>query len=64
MQFGYHNHWFEFLPVNGKLPYDELLKDCDAKPGEDGNGSLLDYRGRLRSLKYFDLIPDASRWST
>jgi sugar phosphate isomerase/epimerase len=31
MQFAYHNHWFEFLPVNGKLPYDELLKLCDAK---------------------------------
>lgn len=31
MQFGYHNHWFEFLPTNGKLPYDELLKDCDPK---------------------------------
>lgn len=30
IQFGYHNHWFEFLPVNGKLPYDELLADCDA----------------------------------
>jgi sugar phosphate isomerase/epimerase len=30
MQFGYHNHWFEFLPIDGKLPYDELLKDCDA----------------------------------
>jgi sugar phosphate isomerase/epimerase len=30
MQFGYHNHWFEFLPVDGKLPYDELLKLCDA----------------------------------
>ena len=29
MQFGYHNHWFEFLPIDGKLPYDELLKDCD-----------------------------------
>lgn len=29
MQFGYHNHWFEFLPTNGKLPYDELLKDCN-----------------------------------
>jgi sugar phosphate isomerase/epimerase len=29
MQFGYHNHWFEFLPVDGKLPYDELLKLCD-----------------------------------
>ena len=30
MQFAYHNHWFEFLPVNGKLPYDELLQLCDA----------------------------------
>jgi len=31
IQFAYHNHWFEFLPTNGKLPYDDLLKDCDAK---------------------------------
>jgi sugar phosphate isomerase/epimerase len=30
-QFGYHNHWFEFLPVDGKLPYDVLLEQCDAK---------------------------------
>jgi sugar phosphate isomerase/epimerase len=30
IQFAYHNHWFEFLPVNGKLPYDELLAMCDA----------------------------------
>jgi sugar phosphate isomerase/epimerase len=30
IQFAYHNHWFEFLPVNGKLPYDELLRQCDA----------------------------------
>jgi sugar phosphate isomerase/epimerase len=29
-QFGYHNHWFEFLPVAGKLPYDILLQGCDA----------------------------------
>jgi sugar phosphate isomerase/epimerase len=29
IQLGYHNHWFEFLPVDGKLPYDELLADCD-----------------------------------
>jgi len=29
MQFGYHNHWFEFLPTNGVLPYDQLLKLCD-----------------------------------
>ena len=30
MQFAYHNHWFEFLPTDGKLPYDELLRLCDA----------------------------------
>lgn len=30
-QFGYHNHWFEFLPVDGMLPYDLLLKECDPK---------------------------------
>jgi sugar phosphate isomerase/epimerase len=30
IQFAYHNHWFEFLPVNGKLPYDMLLEQCDA----------------------------------
>jgi sugar phosphate isomerase/epimerase len=29
IQFAYHNHWFEFLPVNGKLPYDTLLALCD-----------------------------------
>jgi sugar phosphate isomerase/epimerase len=29
IQFAYHNHWFEFLPVNGKLPYDMLLERCD-----------------------------------
>ena len=31
IQFAYHNHWFEFLPVNGKLPYDLLLAACDPK---------------------------------
>ena len=29
VQFGYHNHWFEFLPTNGVLPYDELLRLSD-----------------------------------
>ena len=29
IQFAYHNHWFEFLPVNGKLPFDLLLTECD-----------------------------------
>jgi sugar phosphate isomerase/epimerase len=29
IQFAYHNHWFEFTPVDGKLPYDILLEQCD-----------------------------------
>jgi sugar phosphate isomerase/epimerase len=29
IQLAYHNHWFEFLPVDGKLPYDLLLEACD-----------------------------------
>jgi sugar phosphate isomerase/epimerase len=29
IQFAYHNHWFEFLPVDGKLPYDIILQQCD-----------------------------------
>jgi sugar phosphate isomerase/epimerase len=30
IQFAYHNHNFEFAPVDGKLPYDILLEQCDA----------------------------------
>lgn len=27
--FGYHNHWVEFKPVDGKVPYEELLSVCE-----------------------------------
>jgi sugar phosphate isomerase/epimerase len=27
--FGYHNHWTEFVPVDGKVPYEELLALCE-----------------------------------
>jgi sugar phosphate isomerase/epimerase len=29
IQFGYHNHDFEFVPVEGRLPYDVLLESTD-----------------------------------
>ncbi|MES2394006.1 MAG: TIM barrel protein [Acidobacteriota bacterium] len=29
MRFGYHNHTGEFAPVDGKVPYMELLRLCD-----------------------------------
>lgn len=31
IQFAYHNHVIEFKPVDGQLPYDILLKECDPK---------------------------------
>jgi sugar phosphate isomerase/epimerase len=31
IQFAYHNHHFEFLPVGGTTPYDILLEACDPK---------------------------------
>jgi sugar phosphate isomerase/epimerase len=31
LQFAYHNHDFEFAPVEGKLPYDVLLAETDPK---------------------------------
>jgi len=32
IQFAYHNHEYEFRPMaDGSLPYDLLLKECDAK---------------------------------
>jgi sugar phosphate isomerase/epimerase len=27
--FGYHNHWSEFVPVDGKVPFEELLRLCE-----------------------------------
>src|SRR5215204_1739150 len=29
IQFAYHNHHFEFLPIDGKQPFDLLLEQCD-----------------------------------
>jgi sugar phosphate isomerase/epimerase len=55
IQFAYHNHWFEFYPVNGKRPYDFLLDQCDpdlVKMEMDlcwievGGGDPLDYFNR------------------
>lgn len=29
MSFGYHNHWVEFRPVDGQIPYEVLLSSCE-----------------------------------
>jgi sugar phosphate isomerase/epimerase len=57
IQFAYHNHWFEFLPVNGKLPYDTLLELCDPKLVKmELDLCWITVAGK-DPLKYFDRYP-------
>jgi sugar phosphate isomerase/epimerase len=57
IQFAYHNHWFEFLPVNGKLPYDELLTLCDKNLVKMELDLCWITVGGSDPLKYFDRYP-------
>jgi sugar phosphate isomerase/epimerase len=56
IQFGYHNHMYEFIPVGGQIPYDQLIAQTD--PGlvvmemdvfwlRSGGGDPLDYFARF-----------------
>lgn len=57
IQFGYHNHWFEFLPVNGKLPYDQLLADCDPNLVKMELDLCWITAGGSDPVKYFEKYP-------
>ena len=57
MQFGYHNHWFEFLPTDGKLPYDELLQLCDANLVKMEMDLCWISTTHTDPLKYFEKYP-------
>ena len=57
MQFAYHNHWFEFLPVDGKLPYDALLKECDGNLVKMEMDLCWITAAGSDPLKYFNLYP-------
>jgi sugar phosphate isomerase/epimerase len=57
IQFAYHNDWFEFLPVNGKLPYDLLLTDCDPNLVKMELDLCWITVGGQDPLKYFDRYP-------
>src|SRR5208337_3156393 len=57
IQFAYHNHWFEFLPVNGKLPYDMLLTLCDNDLVKMEMDLCWITVGGGDPLKYFDRYP-------
>jgi len=57
IQFAYHNHWFEFLPVNGKLPYDTLLTLCDPDLVKMELDLCWITVAGADPLKYFDRYP-------
>ena len=73
--FGYHNHWVEFQPVDGKVPYEVLLELCDPDKttfemdcgwvkvaGQDPVALMKKYPHRFSMLhvKDFHLPPDIS----
>ncbi len=69
IQFGYHNHNFEFLPTNGMVPYyDIFMKEMDAdlitmeldcfwsvKAGQDPVKMFDKYPGRFQLLHFKDM---------
>ena len=57
IQFAYHNHWFEFLPVNGKLPYDLLLTEYDPNLVKMELDLCWITVGGQDPLRYFDRYP-------
>jgi sugar phosphate isomerase/epimerase len=56
-QFAYHNHWFEYVPVDGKLPYDILLENSDPKLVKMELDLCWIAVGRQDPIKYFDKYP-------
>ncbi len=48
INFGYHNHWLEFQPVDGKVPYETLLTGCD--PDKTTFEMDLGWSSRLQAM--------------
>lgn len=80
IQFAYHNHHFEFVPVDGQMPLETLLKECDpalvkieldlcwaAAAGQDPVAWFQKYPGRFPMVHVKGLKqipPDAAKWTT
>jgi sugar phosphate isomerase/epimerase len=67
LRFGYHNHDFEFLPLEGRIPYDVLLRETDpahvtfeldlmwiGKGGQDPVHYFAKYPGRFEMVHVKD----------
>jgi sugar phosphate isomerase/epimerase len=80
LQFAYHNHHFEFVPVDGQAPLELILKTCDpafvkieldlcwaAAAGQDPVAWFQRYPGRFPMVHVKGLkriLPDAAKWTT
>ncbi len=73
LQFGFHNHAAEFKPVDGLVPYDLLLAECDAglvkmeidiywmvTGGRDPLTYVARYPGRFPMVHAKDRAPDGA----
>lgn len=57
IQFGYHNHDFEFVPMDGVVPYDLLLEKCDANLVKMELDLYWITKAKQDPLKYFAAHP-------
>lgn len=71
--FGYHNHDFEFVPVDGQMPFDILVNDTDpalvtfeldlfwiTKAGGDPGAYFRDHPGRFQLVHVKDMTADGA----
>ncbi len=57
IQFGYHNHDFEFVTMDGKLPYDVILAGTDPQLVKMELDLYWITKGGQDPLKYFSIYP-------
>lgn len=57
IQFAYHNHAFEFVPLDGQLPYDVLLAETDPSLVKMEMDLYWIVKGNQDPLKYFQRYP-------
>ncbi len=57
VKFGYHNYFFEFAPIEGQVPYDLLLRECDPARVAMEIDVFWMTKGGGDPVKYMELYP-------
>jgi sugar phosphate isomerase/epimerase len=57
LQFAYHNHAFEFKPIDGRVPYDILLEETDSEVVSFEMDVYWTVEGGANPLTYFAKFP-------